>query len=72
MAKKSEPKVPKFKGGDVLKYTNPISKTESVVILLRRYDIKPQHRIAWWYRSYPNGLEEFGAPEEEFCKLDLV
>lgn len=62
-------KVPKYKQGDILKYTNPNSKKESTVILLRRYDIKPEHRVAWWYKSYPDGSDEFGAPEEEFSEL---
>lgn len=72
MAKKYIAKEPKYKQGDILKYINPISKDEDTVILLRRYDIKPQHRIAWWYKSYPNGSVESGAPEEEFSRIDLV
>ncbi|MGR3792030.1 hypothetical protein ACUXZJ_14375 [Flavobacterium sp. TN-1] len=72
MAKKYITKEPKYKQGDVLKYTNPISKEQDTVILLRRYDTKPQHRIAWWYTSYPNGSAELGAPEEEFSRIDLV
>lgn len=70
MAKKSEPKVPKYQEGNILKYTNPISKNESIVILIRRYDIKPHQRVAWWYKDYPNGVEEYGAPENEFSTID--
>ena len=57
MAKKPEPKVPKYKEGDVLKYTNPISKKESIVTITRRYDIKPFQRVAWYYKSFPDGIE---------------
>ena len=70
MAKKIEIKVPKYKEGDILKYTNPISKDETTVILIRRYDIKPYQNIAWWYKQYPNGIKEFGAPENEFSIIN--
>lgn len=63
-------KNPIYKSGDILRYTNPISKKESIVILVRRYDIKPQHRVAWWYKEHPNGTKELGAPEEEFSPID--
>lgn len=70
MAKKPEPKVPKYKEGDVLKYTNPISKKESIVTITRRYDIKPFQRVAWYYKSFPDGIEQYGAPENEFSIPD--
>ena len=70
MAKKSEQKLPKYKEGDILKYTNPISKNESMVTITRRYDIKPFQRVAWYYKSFPDGIEEYGAPENEFSLPD--
>lgn len=70
MVKKSEPKVPKYQEGDILKYINPISKNENIVILTKRYDLKPFQRVAWWYKQYPNGIEEFGAPESELFPIE--
>lgn len=70
MAKKSEPKVPKYKEGDILKLVNPKSKSETTVILTSRWDRTPSQRIAWKYKAYPSGEEEFAISESDLFPID--
>lgn len=63
-------KQPKFKSGDILKYTNPIDGKTSTVILTIRWDKPKSGRIAWKYKVYPNGTEEYAAPEDEFSAIN--
>lgn len=70
MAKKSEPKVPKYQEGDILKIVNPKSKSETTVILISRWDRTPSQRIAWLYKEYPDGEAEFAIPESELFPID--
>lgn len=60
---------PKYKSGDILKFTNSISKNESVVILISRWDKKPHQRIAWLCKAYPDGESEFAIPEDELSYI---
>ena len=69
---KYDKKVPIYKAGDILMYTNPLTKDKFTAILLRRYDLLERQRISWWYKSYPDGVEEFGAPEEEFSFIENI
>lgn len=71
MAKKYEPKVPKFKEGDILKSINPNSKDkkETIVILLSRWDRTSAQRIAWLCKAYPDGEIEFAIPESELFPI---
>ncbi|MDI5886239.1 hypothetical protein [Flavobacterium yafengii] len=72
MAKKSEPKVPKYQEGDILKSINPNSKTksETAVILISRWDRTPSQRIAWLCQTYPDGEAQFAIPESELFPID--
>ena len=70
MAKKSEPKVPKYKEGDILKLVNHKTKSETTVILISRWDRTPSQRIAWLYRAYPDGEEEFAISESDLFPID--
>ena len=72
MAKKSEPKVPKYQEGDILKSINPNSKTksETIVILISRWDRTSSQSIAWLCKAYPDGDIEFAIPESELFPID--
>lgn len=70
MAKKTEVKVPKYQEGDILKSTNSKSPTETIVILIRRWDIKPYQRIAWLCQTYPNREIECAIPESELFPIN--
>ncbi|MBP6126591.1 hypothetical protein [Flavobacterium sp.] len=72
MAKKSEPKTPKYTEGDILKSINSNSKTksETTVILISRWDKTPSQRIAWLCKAYPDGETEFAIPESELFPVD--
>jgi hypothetical protein len=70
MAKKSELKVPKYQEGDILKIINPNSKLETTVILISRWDRTPAQRIAWLYKAYPDGGDEFAIPESELFPIN--
>lgn len=70
MAKKSEPKVPKYQEGDILKSVNPNNKHESTVILISRWDRTPAQRIAWLCKAYPVGETEFAIPESELFRIE--
>lgn len=72
MARKSEPKIPKYKEGDILKSINPNSKTksETVVILISRWDRTPSQRIAWLCQTYPDREIECAIPESELFPID--
>ena len=63
-------KNPKFNSDDILKYTNPITNQSFTVILTIRWDITSSQDVAWYYRSYPDGTDEFAAPETEFSVID--
>ncbi len=63
-------KNPKYKSGDILKYTNSINGEYCNVILTIRWDRTPEQRVAWKYKVYPNGDVEYAAPEEEFSIID--
>jgi hypothetical protein len=63
-------KNPKYKSGDILKYTNPINGESGIVILTIRWDKPNSGRIAWKYKVYPNGSVEYAAPEEEFSIIN--
>lgn len=63
-------KQPKYKIGDILKYTNPISGESGTVILISRWDKTTDQRVAWKYKSYPNGTTEYAAPEEELSIIE--
>jgi hypothetical protein len=54
-------KQPKYKTGDILKYTNPI---------ISRWDKTSDQRVAWKYKLYPNGTTEYAAPEEELSIIE--
>ncbi len=70
MSKKSEPKVPKYKEGNILKLINPKTKSETKVILISRWDRTPSQRIAWLYKAYPNGEDEFAISESDLFPID--
>jgi hypothetical protein len=70
MAKKAELKVPKYQEGDILKSINPLSKTETVVILISRWDRTTSQRIAWLCQPYPNRDIECAIPESELFPID--
>lgn len=70
MAKKYAPKVPKYQEGDILKSINSNSPIETTVILIRRWDIKPDQRIAWLCQTYPNREIECAIPESELFPID--
>ena len=69
MAKQSN-KIPKYKSGNILKHINPISKSESVVKLLRRYDNQKTHDVSWWVTDPTNSGNEVGVPERELFPID--
>ena len=72
MTKKSEPKVPKYQEGDILKSINPNSKTksETIVILISRWDRTPSQRLAWLCQTYPDRKIECAIPESELFPID--
>lgn len=72
MAKKSEPKVPKYQEGDILKFINPNSKSksETTVILISRWDRTSVQRVAWLCKAYPDGETEFAVPESELFRIE--
>ena len=63
-------KQPKYKTGDILKYTNPISGESGTVIIISRWDKTSDQRVAWKYKLYPNGTTEYATPEEELSIIE--
>lgn len=59
----------KYKAGDKLKFVNPISNTESIVILISRDDKSPSQRVAWRCKSYPDGQGSGVVPEDELFHI---
>ena len=70
MAKKPEPKMPKYQEGNILKSVNSKSPTETTVILISRWDRTPSQRIAWLCQTYPNREIECAIPESELFPID--
>ncbi len=70
MAKKTEPKIPKYKSGDILKHIFPETKSETIVILISRWDRTASQRVAWLCKVYPDGEKEFATPESELFPIN--
>lgn len=65
MSKKHVEKIPKFKSGDIVTYTDSASGKSCLVILETRQDNNKTNDISWWAFDYPSELKKYAIPERE-------
>lgn len=61
-------KTVKYNQGDVLKWS--FREKSVTVVLLERWDRKPNQRTAWLVKIYGTNDEPFAAPEDELLPLE--